>query len=588
MVRWDVRYGFATLLITVVQMKAHTTPTPLPLSALRTPEAWEKLEKDRMLEILNSLPEPQSYLTHEQLLAYKRQVMDLRVRINRHRHHKPLQDAHVALLRDSMCQLRILLWRMFPFNKLPVEIIVNIFRYAAWSTLNSPSGILLRFRLTWVCRRWRHIAVHDPTLWNTIWFKDVNFGYQRSKLYFERAGTTTLDLRIEDDEKSRLIPGRPMTGDDMNQILDILMMKSNQIRLLVVVAELWPPILVLLDRLYRSSRSLQQLERIEIHRTGRPYRWDGPSYRLSDYQYALNFCNGNTQRIKHICLNGIHLDWERSRFINLSHLDFRRMPPDLGPSLERFRYILQSSPNLKKLSLDGAGPIESTNRYPPVSLPRLESLIIGDVPVQHAIFYAKTIHAPNVREMTLLNLMGEDHTMLFKVLTGKFPELLMLTLYALHIRRVAENGRIMMQWFLSIPKIKFLRVALLKVDLLDLFNVDGRLHISNDIPLNMNPEDRDAFLENGSPLILSRELEAVEVQEIGIDSVIKFVHDRKKLGVPLRKLYIHYNWWVKMNPDEKATIQELARGEPEYFLKTTMPMSLTPAEESIWKEIRGG
>jgi len=478
---------------------------------------------------------------------------------------------------------------MFPFNNLPVEIVVNIFRYAAWSTINSPEGILLRFRLTWVCRRWRHIAVHDQTLWNTIWFKDIKLGYQRSKLYFERAGTATLDLRIEDDDKSRLIPGQSMSGDDMNRILDILMIKSNQIRMLIVVVELWPPILELLDRLHRSSRSLQQLERIEIHRTGRPYRWNGPGYPLCDYQHALSLCNGQAQRINYICLNGIHLDWDRARLTNLTNLDLRRMPPDLGPSLERFRYMLESSPNLRKLSLDGAGPTVPANwavqPYPPVFIPRLECLVLGDFLVTFAIFYSGIIHAPNVREITLLNLVGEDHTQLFKAMTGKFPELLILSLFGVKIRKAAENARTMVQWLLSIPKIKFMRMAGMEADLLDLFYIDGRFHIRNDTPLMPAAEMRQAILANGSPVILCPELVAIEVQQIDIDSVVRFVSDRKKLEVPLRKLYIHHSSFGSMSPDETAVLQKQDY-EPN-FVNVTVPMSLTPMEEYIWKQVRG-
>ena len=571
-------------------MNAYMTSAPHPLANSIPHETWDQFVERRTLELVRSLPEPKAY-SHDELLANKRQAVELKANIHRYRYslRPPIQASNTLAIGEACCQLRLLLWRIFPFNKLPVEIVVNIFRYAVWSTTNSPDGITLRFRLSWVCRRWRHIATHDQTLWNTIWFKDVKLGYQRSKLYFERAGTSTLDLRIEDDDKSRLIPGRPMTGDDMSQVLDILMMKSNQIRMLVVVVELWPPILVLLDRLYRSSRSLRQLERIEIHRTGRPYRWDGPDYPLCDFQHALSLCNGNTQRINYVCLNGLHLDWDKSRLSNLNHLDLRRMPPDMGPSLERFRYMLESSPNLRKLSLDGAGPIMSASKamrsYPPVFLPRLESLVIGDVHVTLAIFYARIIHAPNVREMTLLNLVGEDHVHLFKVLTGKFPQLLMLTLYSVHIRKFAENGRIMVQWLLSIPKIKFMRVASMKTDIIGLFFVDGRLHISDNIPLNLTDEGKEAVLGNGSPIILCQELEAVEVQRINAESVVKFVHDRKKLGVPLRRLYIHHNWVETMTPAEKATILKL--NEPN-FVTVSTPMTLTPDEESIWKQIRGG
>jgi hypothetical protein len=39
------------------------------------------------------------------------------------------------------------------------------------------------------------------------------------------------------------------------------------------------------------------------------------------------------------------------------------MPPELGPSLERFRYMLENSPNLEKLTLDGAGPIAPMTEF---------------------------------------------------------------------------------------------------------------------------------------------------------------------------------------------------------------------------------
>ena len=565
-------------------MTSQTNPAPpllTPLTTRRTAAEWEQFEQPQILELIRRLPEPIRPFSRGEILAQRRQAAGFRARISQYQRslQGPMQPSHIAALSAAKCRLKVLLWRMFPFNSLPVEIVIDIFRYAVWTSLDSSEGTLLRFRLTSVCRRWRHIAIHDQTLWNTIWFKDVKFGYQRSKLYFERAGTSTLDLRIEDDDKSRLSPGQSMSGDDMNRILDILMMKSNQIRMLIVVVELWPPILVLLDRLHRSSRSLQQLERIEIHRTGRPYRWDGPGYPLSDYQHALGLFNGHAQRLDYVCLNGIHLDWDRSGLTNLTALDLRRMPPDLGPSIDRFCYMLESSPNLTKLTLDGAGPTGPANSaalpFRPVFLPRLESLVLGDFLVSYAIFYAGIIHAPNVREITLLNLVGEDHTQLFKTITGSFPQLLMLSLFSVKIRKAAENARTMVQWLLSIPKIKFVRMGLMEPDLLDLFCVDGRLHIRNDGPLMPATE---------SPIILCPELEAIEVQQIGINSVVKFISNRKKLEVPLRKLYIHHDSFESMSPDERAILEN--ENYEHNFVNVTSPATLTPVEVSIWKQVR--
>ncbi|KAH9997724.1 hypothetical protein BJV74DRAFT_826101 [Russula compacta] len=554
---------------------------------------WRQFEERQMREILRDQPEPRAR-SPEERVALRRQVTELKIRLGRYhqsiQQQQPFQPSHYEALKKETCRLQFLLWQLFRFNDLPVEIIVHIFRYAVWSTTNSPEGVLSRFRLTWVCRQWRRTAINDQTLWNTIWFKDAKLGYELSKLYFQRAGTATLDLRIEDNDKTRVTPDRPMTGDDMARILDILMTKASQIRMIILVVELWPPILVFLDRLHRFSRYLQQLERIEFHRTGRPYRWDGPDYPLCNYQHALTLCNGRTQRINHICMNGIHLDWDKSGLANLTDLDLRRMPPELGPSLERFRYILESSPNLKKLSLDGAGPIEPTGSatcsYPPVFLPKLESLILGDCRVTYAIFCARIIHAPNVREVTILNLVDPDHAPLLQALTGKFPELLMLTLYCLNVQKIPLNGRILVQWLLSIPKIKFMRVAMVTPHLLASFFVDGRLHIRNDIPLHPTPEEREAILADGSPIILCPELEAIEVQHIDVDSVVNFVYGRHKFGAPLRKLYLHQSWVEKLTAEEKAMIQK--QNYAKDFAVVMRPMSMTPVEHSIWTQLRGG
>jgi hypothetical protein len=252
--------------------------------------------------------------------------------------------------------------------------------------------------------------------------------------------------------------------------------------------------------------------------------------------------------------------------------------------------MLESSPNLRKLSLDGAGPTVPMNlaarSYPPVFLPRLESLVLGDFLVTYAIFYAGIIHAPNVREITVLNLVGEDHAQLFKVLTGKFPQLLILALFGVKIRKVAENARIMVQWLLSIPKLKFMRMAGMEADLLDLLYVDGRFHIRNDTPLMPAAEMTQAILANGSPINLCPELEAIEVQQLDMNSVVRFISHRKTLEMPLHKLYIHHNFFETMSPDERAILQK--QNYEHNFANITAPMSLTPMEESIWRQVRGG
>ncbi|KAF8274157.1 hypothetical protein EI94DRAFT_1714845 [Lactarius quietus] len=551
-------------------MDPQLMPLPPPLFNPRARMSWDQFELQQILIFIHGQPEPASATRPR---SYRSPQLST-------------HPSHLFTLAEAHWKRKVLLWRTFPFNSLPAEIIVNIFRYATWSTLNSFEGVLLRFRLTWICQHWRHIAIHDQTLWNTIWFKDPKIGYNRSRLFFERAGTATLDLRIEDDNKTRVNPDQPMTGEEMQQIMDIVTTKSNQIRMLIVVVELWPPVLVLLDSLHRSSKSLRQFERVEIHRTGRPYRWDGPGYPLCDYDHALTLCNGRTGLITSLCLNGLHLDWDKCPFANLTTLDLRRMPPDLGPSLKRFREMLKSSPNLRKLSLDGAGPVPPTHPtkrpVPPVLLPRLESFIIGDMPISFAVFCAGVIHAPGLRELTLLNLGGNDHAPLLQALTDKFPDLLILTLYCLNVAISASKERVMAQWLLSMPKVKFLRIAGMQPHMFNIFS-HGRFHNRDDIPLDPGPEEKAATEATGSRIPFCPHLEAIEVQHINTKDVIKLVRARIEFGVPLKKLYIHHQWLQKMTDQDKTIFQMF---EP-YFVFVTVPMSLTPDEELIWKQVRG-
>ncbi|KAH9065807.1 hypothetical protein EDB87DRAFT_1593236 [Lactarius vividus] len=537
---------------------------------------WEQFEYQRIFEFLRSQPEPQTRDSPEIISTNMENAARLKGHIAQLLSYPELstQPSLLADLAEASWRRKALLWRTFPFDSLPAEIIVNIFRYAIWSTPSAFEGVLLRFRLTWVCQSWRHIVVNDQTLWNTIWFKDSKIGYSRSRLFFERAGTATLDLRIEDDDKTRVNPDQPMTGETMHQIMDIITTKASQLRMLIVVVEMWPPVLVLLDRLHKSSKSLRQLERVEIHRTGRPYRWDGPEHPISDYHHALTLCNGHTSQVTSLCLNGLHLNWDKCLLANLTVLDLRRMPPDLGPSLNRFREMLQSSPGLKKLSLDGAGPVPPTRvtrrPLPPVFLPQLESFILGDMPIDYAVFCAGIIHAPSVRELTLLNLGGDDHALLLKALTEKFPELLILALYCLEVATTPQNARIVAQWLLSMPKVKFLRVA-------------GMATHMDDIPLVPSPKERAAIEATGPRIILFPDLEAIEVQHINTEVVIKFVRGRREYGVPLKRLYIHCQWLQKMSNEDKKIFQVF---EPNFVI-VTVPMALTPDEESIWKQVRG-
>ncbi|KAJ7019653.1 hypothetical protein C8F04DRAFT_1147087 [Mycena alexandri] len=112
-------------------------------------------------------------------------------------------DEQLLLLQKEKTTLEhALATAIYPVLTLPSEITSEIFaRCVEWHREPDPKHAPLL--ITYVCRAWRDIAIHDPTLWNSVRFICRHGGERNSysshlaKLYLERAGTTPLDLLVE-------------------------------------------------------------------------------------------------------------------------------------------------------------------------------------------------------------------------------------------------------------------------------------------------------------------------------------------------------------------------------------------------------
>ncbi|KAJ7019646.1 hypothetical protein C8F04DRAFT_1147059, partial [Mycena alexandri] len=83
---------------------------------------------------------------------------------------------------------------------LPSEITSEIFaRCVEWHGFRpEPDPKHAPLLLTYVCRAWRDIAIHDPALWNRGEHNpDSSRRGLLAKLYLERAGAAPLDLILQ-------------------------------------------------------------------------------------------------------------------------------------------------------------------------------------------------------------------------------------------------------------------------------------------------------------------------------------------------------------------------------------------------------
>jgi hypothetical protein len=438
---------------------------------------------------------------------------------------------------------RFRFWRTFRLNDLPTEIITNIFRYVAWSSTDANAGIKWRLWLTWTCKHWRTIALQDPTMWNAIWFRDLP-PFERSLAWFDRAGVAPLDIRINDQDDYQF------NDKDMEALLTKLFTKISNIRILIIVVKEWEPVLVVLDKLRSASHSSAPLtiERFELHRTGSPYIQLGEGYQPSSFLLPFALFGGvQAPLLRYLSLNGVHVDWRHSPLANLTTIDIRRIPLERSPGIIEFRDLLRNSPALQKLCMDGAGPQwqPEGDGLEAIELLELKILIVSDFSLQYASYVLSHISAPHVRDLTLMNLVGEDYTPVVAQITTRFADVRLLTVYSVELFDSAHTNRILVKWLESMPQLTYLRIARVKQVFLDAFLRDHNTF--------------ELVTEQTSSLgqCLCPNISILECQAVDPKVIYSWGDRRRSIGASLKKIYITRDIASKITQEDQAMLNTL-------------------------------
>jgi hypothetical protein len=241
--------------------------------------------------------------------------------------------------------------------------------------------------------------------------------------------------------------------------------------------------------------------------------------------------------------------------------------------------MLKGCPKLSKLALDAAGPqwlfedvVEVS--LPPVDLPCLATLVLGDFTVLYAIYVLNIFTARNLIDLTILNMVGHDYGPLIEHLTDRFPDVRVMTMYSFQLVDSIPNKRRMIKWLQSMPKIEILKVAQLKKTLLQHFLEDANVWA-----------DTTDILAPKKPFIpLLPKLEILEYQSMPFDCVSHLVEGRKAIGAPLKRIYVILPWFAQMKAAEKNW---LARTAQLFQLNPGMPNPEELELRRVWTKTSG-
>lgn len=551
----------------------------------QTQKPLEQWNSDELIRTyLRSSTEPMApadpVLLRTRLQMFRVRMFEIeRLRLNLRPASSDVFDRELAAI---MYKRKILLWFSFPIRDLPDEILTIIFRYVVWSSNGADQATQHRLWLTWVCRRFRAIALSDATLWNSVWFRDSP-PWTRSFTFIERANTATLDLRIDEkigpEGTAHDAPPKypPITVPQIKELLKILGPKVGQIRILVVVLSDMEVVEAFMEGLSKAG-PLSAMERIEVHRTSQPYLW--PKDKSEGSGGHLPLSEQPTPKLRWLSLNGVTTNWNALQPSNLRTIDLRRMSVQACPTSERWSEILKLSPDLFKLSLDAAGPQLDPRRQRigtgarPIDLPCLRDLTIGDMSCLYAAHVLAHMHAPRVMSLSLMSLTGQDYGPLTEMLKGRFREVRMLQLQGFEVGKTDHNMQRAVAWFESMPRLKLLKFSRVRSYLLDALLADPRDYRPGEM------DTRPADGKDDKRPVVCPELDTVHFNTQGPTDMSTFAKGRKDLGVMLKRVYALEAFLKTLKKEEDVRIREnVAELVPMNFPQ------MTREEDSIYEEM---
>ncbi|KAG6850347.1 hypothetical protein H0H93_014620 [Arthromyces matolae] len=192
-------------------------------------------------------------------------------------------------------------------HRLPVELLAHVF------VLGSEEDVMFPVRISHVCHKWRHIALHTPTLWRRIMLgPSIDMWKER----ISRAGTCTLDVQLLPLRTARWQAHHReyLDATTVQWYFHLVTALLQRWRSLEVVFTDYSPYLwnaALSGLCSRSRRALAPAMR-DLTLV----------YRANDDTKEFTLFGGYAPNLRNVTLDGIRLTWLPSLFSNLTYLDY--------------------------------------------------------------------------------------------------------------------------------------------------------------------------------------------------------------------------------------------------------------------------
>ena len=277
-------------------------------------------------------------------------------------------------------------------NKLPPEILVHIFwllqEKTYWFELgeDEQDSDVPWIQITWVCQRWRSVALSAPALWTTISASyrcpagRAPYGATWVSAFLERSAKMLLEVGIE-----------ILHADDFvrRDTLALLYLNGTRIRTLVLDTQGDCGVPCRLESLTNSIENMAFLENFQLIQEHPPAEGNEP------WIVRLHVL----PRLRSVNMSATHFPWGW-RFGSMSLRALTLTATYRRPSINHFIGFLQRCPALESLSLDDCLPIAPERTVATwcalaiACLPKLAELYVWDT-LEEVRFICDSIEVPS-------------------------------------------------------------------------------------------------------------------------------------------------------------------------------------------------
>ena len=290
-----------------------------------------------------------------------------------------------------------------------------------------------------VCRHWRELALNTPFLWSVITYEDGS-SLEKNKVFLSRTRDVPLGLSIdcsveddardldEDEALSEIETAREHpTYTDLQKFLQLIAPHCGRWRTLEVMVSHYLLMQLVLETLGTlPAAPILAVLQLYHYDESQALTFEPPQLRQQDFVLF----HGNAPNLSVVALWGVHVDWTRSTFLSgITELEMAYHAMDVRPSYRDFLRMLQTSPQLRILSLCHSGPaggpvewLESmgggieppsqvgTPRVAPLSLTLpVTNLVLAFLPPDYLLSLLERISVPELTHLTL-DFDEDDYT----------------------------------------------------------------------------------------------------------------------------------------------------------------------------------